>query len=67
MGHQSVYLVLWLLHTANEIGVPHTPSSFLNRFTRFGKMTPEDFQKPEFYHKSEHFHPCIYHTCVCYF
>ena len=24
-------------------------------------MTPEDFQKPEFRHKPEHFHPCIYH------
>ena len=32
-------------------GYPHTPSGFLNGFTRFGKMTHEDFQKPE------HFHP----------
>ena len=31
---------------------------FLNGSTRVGKMTPDDFQKPEFRHKPEHFHPC---------
>ena len=36
------------------------PSLFLNGFTWFEKMTPEDFQKPEFRPKPEHFHPCIF-------
>ena len=57
-----VSTTLWtvFLRWTREV-YPHTPSSFLNGFTRFGKMTPEDFQKTGFRHKPEHFHPCSFH------
>ena len=42
---------LWISLRRTRKGYPHTPFRFLYGFTRFGKMTPEDFQKTEFRHK----------------
>ena len=68
LSNISLGYVVNKMSTANKRGVPPYSLSFSQRITQFGKMTPEDFQKPELRHKPVHFHPRLrLKTSECFF